>query len=412
MHLKISLKSIEALLLIFIVIFNSGYMLQVCNGNFAEIIPKITIIVGIIFFFFFLLKNRKKVLIDEQKKFISLFSFFSILSTIVNPSSFFSLITLLSTIFIAYAIVEKYNIQKIIKAFNNTMAIISIVSLIFLLFINIYGIPNSFSMVDTPVGNSVYNYYVFFYPKLWNYSFVRNTGIFWEPGLFSSYLIFALILEISFCNHFSKKRTIIFLVTLISTLSTAGIMMIPLIFIIFINEHIKNNKYQIIYILFLFLLFLLLLFQINSILEYLATINPQIFSKLVDDSVSLNTRLNGPLLNLKIFINNPIFGFGYTGANNSYISLMSSYGIDAQTSTSTYFLAAIGFFGFLYTYEWVKSILKLKNKNWITKTIIIILILFILNKEPHTYLLGTWLLLFIFSKYDDNLNGPTIERKV
>lgn len=67
----------------------------------------------------------------------------------------------------------------------------------------------------------------------------------------------------------------------------------------------------------------------------------------------------------------------------------------AQTSTSTYFLAALGIIGLLYTVGWL-AILGDHNLSIGERIIILTCFLLILNKEPHSAILVTFMILFYF----------------
>ena len=139
----------------------------------------------------------------------------------------------------------------------------------------------------------------------------------------------------------------------------------------------------------------------DVIFERLAAINPTLFSKLVETtSATTYTRLNSPLVNLELFLQRPIFGWGFTGAATQYASYMNNR-LVAQTSTSTQIMAAIGFLGIIYTLMCLLPVFskkKLAHLSLIDKTVIFASILLIVNKEPHIYFAITWLILFYINQ--------------
>jgi hypothetical protein len=103
------------------------------------------------------------------------------------------------------------------------------------------------------------------------------------------------------------------------------------------------------------------------------------------------------MLNFKIFMENPVFGAGFSGATNLFVQNQVQYKADSQTSTSLYMMASLGVGGILYTYWWVKGILKMRGVSIISRIIILVIVLSILNKEPHSVLLATWMIMFLFT---------------
>ncbi len=71
-------------------------------------------------------------------------------------------------------------------------------------------------------GTSLYIYYVSSDFGGDTLPFIRNCGPFYEPGLFASYIIIALILNYSQTKQLVSKKNIIFMVTLLTTMSSAG----------------------------------------------------------------------------------------------------------------------------------------------------------------------------------------------
>lgn len=182
--------------------------------------------------------------------------------------------------------------------------------------------------------------------------------------------------------------------------STAGILIIALVLAGYIIKR-KNwdNRRDVKAIFFVIVIAGILTYDI--IFERLAAINPTLFSKLVETtSATTYTRLNAPLVNLELFIQKPIFGWGFTGAAAQYSSYMNNR-LVAQTSTSTQIMSAIGFLGIIYTLMCLLPVFskrKLAHLSLIDKTIIFASLLLIVNKEPHIYFAITWLILFYINQ--------------
>mgnify|MGYP003689248217 FL=1 len=117
------------------------------------------------------------------------------------------------------------------------------------------------------------------------------------------------------------------------------------------------------------------------------------FSKFINDSNSLTERIDSPITNLKIFFENPFFGSGIGAMDNIYSTMTKSN----QTSTLTYFLGALGFFVIIPYYYFIIGVLKSKSiRNTFNKLFFIISFFVFINKEPHTFITITYILMFYF----------------
>lgn len=396
-------NNLLSILLFLFVVMSSGYMLQVCEGKIQTFIQYFDIFIFIMMFIYHFIFQNKFSHCNKSQGICLLFMLSYLFSMLINCEKINIYLSQFSIIFCAFFIVEYCNSKIIVKVFINGMFIISLISLLFTGYIYIFGAPNA-ELVNTSLSSyGYYNYYIYFYPDLWSSNLARNSGLFWEPGIFASYLIIASILEITFSEKINYFKLTILILTTISTFSTAGIIMIVPLLIMLIERTIGNLKIKWIVSITFIILTLYLLFNMNAILNYLYQFNSDIFGKITDsDLITTSTRIGSPLLNIKIFKTNPLFGAGINGATNIYNNFKGMYRINSQTSTSTYMLAVIGIFGITYTLIWIYSIIKIDLFSLTTKCLILILILFIINKEPHNSLMATWLLFFLFYKIAQN----------
>ena len=229
-----------------------------------------------------------------------------------------------------------------------------------------------------------------------------------EPGIFSTYLIIALLINSKILkNKLFGYINIIFIVALITTLSTFGlIMMVFTLFFLFLDKSTINYKNKLHKYLtnFLALFFLFLMFQnYNTLILYLIELNPEIFYKLdlETDSISSGTRLFAPLFDFQMFQTSPIFGVGIS----QYYLLWDELSNDPKsiynvgTSTLTYYLASFGLsFVFFFLYL-IKKMLTFKSLNILFSYFLVFLTLIILFKEPHQnflfcYIAFTYILLY------------------
>ena len=290
--------------------------------------------------------------------------------------------------FCAMLIVSTYDWMDFKRTFVKAMTIISILALIG------YGLQqtpliNRLPTVTNYNGTTYVNGVVFSVIK---YAYTglteRMHGLFWEPGLFATYLAVAIV----FLNKRESKRywltLLLFIVCLILTKSGAGIAMIPLILVIKLTENSENElskrKNTLICVA------LLLAFALGQVGSDVIDqwLNNYLFVKLNDTSnISNFTRTNAVLVDLQIAWNHFPLGVGianYATEIAKFNSSMQSSG----TSTITTYLAEYGVFGIPIVITWIKSIYQISNgEKFVTKFATLLMFLTILTKEPHGNLL-------------------------
>ena len=70
----------------------------------------------------------------------------------------------------------------------------------------------------------------------------------------------------------------------------------------------------------------------------------------------------------------------------------------ANTSTSTFLLSVFGLPALSYTVMWIYAALKLPRVNLFSKIVVLVIVLVVINKEPHDQIMFTWCLLFCLLK--------------
>jgi hypothetical protein len=348
-----------------------------------------------LFFSFGIFIYRKKLIIPKLDStfLILLLLFFSaffgmILYPILNNESFRLTFSIIVLFLCTFFVVKSINFSKFIFIYSNIIFAISIVSLFFFLSLNILNFEFTFSLISTNIAQ--YRSYIFFYQLVLDTS--RNLGIFWEPGLFSSYLILALILNsfsIKF-NFFYFFKTLVFSLTILTTFSTAGILLLPLFYTYLFLLSSRNNLSKVFLI---FSVFILLLYS-DNIISLLVDLYPNIFGKLIFSSATLIDRFLSPIVHLNLFFQSPIFGLGYYGSNLQYQFISSSFGVYSQTSTYGAFISSLGISGFFFIFFFLFKVITIKNNNFFAYFFLSILFSLIFNKEPHEFLALSYVIIF------------------
>lgn len=238
----------------------------------------------------------------------------------------------------------------------------------------------------------------------------RMMGPFWEPGLFSSFILIALIFELCF----SKKsinvfRCVVFSIGVIFTQSTAGYLLLALT--IYIAFHMRR-RIQIVWDILAIILVLIGIYFQDYISVFLNNANTDVFYKLAQDTMTGNTRLMSPQLCLQVFMEAPITGNGITLAITKYNQYRTNLRVDALTSTSAFYLAAFGIWGVAYTWGWIKSLLKMNGFSLIIRCLLVMLFILIINKEPHYNLMITYIVLLYFIRNSNNVDNSKITKDI
>lgn len=223
----------------------------------------------------------------------------------------------------------------------------------------------------------------------------RNIGVFWEPGIFSTMIFCALLADLFFAECTNIKRTIIFFITLVTTFSTAGLILFSL-YVGLVISHQKNQNprfYKNRSIQSIVILAIACGVGIYAIDLDLDTYSKfaRLFQKLFDAEDNESTRLLSPITSLYVFFEKPILGWGLVGALERYKYFNDDI---ALTSTSVFLISALGIAGILFTVLPIIGVIRLNHVNVVTRFLLIISFLFIVNKEPHVYFTLTYALLY------------------
>lgn len=397
MKFKIDKFLFLKLYLVIMIIYNSGYMIMVTENSIGTHLMVPFFLLSIIFL---LNLGIPKKLNPSILTLIFLLLLY-MLSLIINNELFAYKVYLTSFLLItsAFTITRLISFSKFVRGYVQTLLIISITSLVFYYLIAILGYNFNFPILEHSQNRNYLNAIIYFYPLYTDN--LRNQSLFWEPGLFSSFLIIGLIFEIRFKKaKISMFTIIVFLLALITTQSTAGIILLIPVLILFLDKNSSrdnNSTSSLVLLIVTICSFLSYLFY-DRILSLLVTANSNIFGKLAAQGEIITARQEVPFINMNLFFDRPLMGHGLNQANSEFSEIASVYNIAAQTSTSTFLMAALGILGVSYTMLWCAALLKLKGFSYISKFAILGVILIIINKEPHQGILITWCLLFYFIK--------------
>lgn len=340
----------------------------------------------------------KKNIYQNKEFWVLFFTIFGLVfSMIVNEKSVtnFSYYRTISTFLSAFLITKIINFNSFVNLYIKILSILSVISLIVYFYVNFIG-SLGWSIFTNSNDVSYYNGFINF---VMVHSPERNTGVFWEPGIFSTFLIIGILFETIFKPQTNWYIVFLFLVTNITTLSTASYFLLIILILIGVNRS-KNSLYRVLINIIIFIIMVFVwTYQVN-IVNTLANYFPSIFGKLDVMNGSVTTRIMGPWVDVNIFIENFFTGVGFSEYQLAWREIASSYGVVSQTSTLTYFMATLGVVGMIYVISIFYGILTFDSIKVMQRIFLLILFLFILTKEPHqnNLLMNTILFYFIGGK--------------
>lgn len=369
--------------LLFIIIYSSGYCLSLTDNSLKNIL----LIFGTILLLLESSINRKINLMILIKVLVTLALIFLPMIFNADLKSLYSYVTFFFLIVFSVVFVDILSFEKFSSYYINVVIIITVISIIFFIANSFLHININYSIFVSYNGIKYKNFYNIYFQI---YDSTKNISIFWEPGLFSSYIALAMILLV-FQKNISLLKMIILIIGILTSGSTSGYVLIILVFLLRFSkngDYKKNGTLTTIIIIFLVTMLFL---NYNKIVDYLIGLNSEIFSKLLFDDVSSKTRIYSPIIDFKIYLKSPIFGFGINKFNLKYLEEIKGTFVDSQTSTIGFLLGSFGIFGLIYLYMLIRGVFKNLKFNFSTKFIIFTIVLFILNKEPHYSMLVSWI---------------------
>lgn len=391
-------KSVAILFWFVIVYLFSGSPYTTINTEISML--PIVLALAVLPYIFLIKKQHTKGLI------LSLASIFiMILIPMIWHSEFQSRIywRVLATAIIAFYLLEKYGLDNIIKVYLKAMVIISIASLIGYMLLNctslLNNLPTAKNINGVEYGIGILFNYIKVYPE-------RNCGVFWEPGIFASYLSLAIVFESTTkSKSVSWFRILLFVVSIITTTSSAGYALLVLTIGIILLRDSQLSGYKKILAICIIIIIGVTALNIDNIILNTSLSNNAYLIKLTSERLKQSSRITAIYHNLSIFCKNPLFGAGISNV----LSQMSSW---ADISTITYMLSIFGVLGSLYTLFIVYGIFSQKQINIFVKLLFFFVLVAIVNKEPHINIMFTWIIILGMvsnrkalcdDKYDDSL---------
>ena len=395
-------------LLVGLCILCSGYALFTSSNTTPRTIcTVITCLIILIRFAFSLkvstfksIKKDKRMLIPPPTVIcLFVFGIAAVLTLFINKESphFISYVYFGFLVIAACFLCRTISFDNFRKIFCNILFVISLIAIVLFGVEQIIKIPLGYSLFE--LNNSYSSNFFFIFSQ--NVYLDRLQSIFWEPGVYASYLLIALSFEMLFEKKINWFHFATFCVALILTFSTAGYLLFVFLLVPFLLRKVKKSLPKTIIEFSFFPLIIIAVILLVNFSGQLANLMPTIFDKIANQNASFTTRILSPKINLEMFVKKPFFGWGIHGANEEYLRIVTEQYesfVDAQTSTSASLLAKFGILGFIYSLMLFLGIVLNKNKglNIFELACFFAVIFLIVNKEPHTNMLISWAIPFYF----------------
>lgn len=320
----------------------------------------------------FLFRNKK---ITFNKKNLTIIFLIVILLLInylfnIDSGGFSKYISYILRFTMPFILIKIISFENFKNKYCNIVYWLSICSLIlyFMLIINpsfVNSLPKIKDFSGRIFGNA--GLYVYMIPIQNSY---RNNSIFWEAGAFQVIVNLALFFNLFISNIKSKKKTIIYSITIISTTSTIGYILLVLNVGIYI---LKNKKNKIIKY-YIFIAFILIVIT--------SSFGDVIFDKFHDNNISYNRRTADIIVDINIAtdkIENTLVGVGIVPYLKEFPKELSNiYGLEGSSSSNG-ISSTLAQFGMIFTivliYYYLSNLRYIFKKNLYVFIIIVVVIM-------------------------------------
>ena len=330
---------------------------------------------------------------------VFLTSLFILQLFILGSANLLGILNMYAKIFIAGFVIY-INREQFIIRFLNVMFFISIVSLIF--FSVDVLLNGMYKYIPAPIVIDSKNFYFFYYsvtnPWL---GMIRNPGIFWEPGVFSNYLVLSLAFTfpvLAILTKAQKYKLLIVFITLLTTQSTTGYIVA---FVVFLSSYLLKNKLKLIHIAsFLIFIFMFIIVYNNSVFLK-SKLEKQIVRSIDNNGEYSTDRLGTLLFDFYYIKKHPIIGNGlqlktrYADHPNQILNADKSAGGNGFSE----FIVSYGLPFSIFFFYLIYSRINVIYNHRLFSLLFVLIIILNLQGEPLMTYPFYWGLIFINGKH-------------
>lgn len=289
----------------------------------------------------------------------------------------------------------------ILKVFYQIFFILSLVSLIIYMCVEVAHIPIPYSIFYKDWTNIYKNYLYLYYSRydvlidsLIGITFMRNGGFFSEPGMYCVFLDICVLINLFYLNKRRKTDIIILIFTILTTSSTTGIIALLMI-LLYYYIIIKGNRSKGFF----------LIIGIMGVIALFFIIKQMLLTKSLVHASSYNSRLFDLKYGWDLFKDRPIFGWGFKNTEVFYLGQIGVFlGLRSNSNGVMTLLYQLGIVGAgIYIYPYINFIccqrLNQRLNKWLSSFIVIILML-LLSSQPFEYMALGFAILAYFITYE------------
>lgn len=293
-------------------------------------------------------------------------------------------------------VVPFYSFAVTFKAFMNIVTTLSIMAWAW---VNLIGLSLPLTKIES-TAHTYFNGLLFF---VFQDDPSKLMGPFWEAGLYASMAVYAIVLTLYIAPDKRKPITIpIMLIGILLTSSTAGYILLLMTFIMWVSKK-HRGRGSVFAVTFLMVILSLVIVYYDEIVIWLSQTLPDVFGKMLGVSYSRSTRLNGPVVDLIIFAQEPSLGVGMGEYLRQWPLIAARFDVESRTSTITYFLANYGILSITFLLLVIRASFSNSEFSLNEKVCLLAIFISILSKEPHYFNLVTLTLICYFASPDSRL---------
>lgn len=357
-----------------------GYELD--NTKIEFIICGIGILIAITTFPSLLNKIKKMTI------FVLLIVLITIVQLLLYPEMIGQWFRLVLLVFIYLGLVNYFILHQvnIFYIYYYTFFVLMITSFIIYCMVNVFNINLPYYIYSNGWLPDYKSYFCIYYERLdlskeliGGIEITRNGGFFTEPGLYAMYICLNLFLAL-FCSEKTKKSEVLtYIVVILSTVSTTGIIVALLMlgyYVVVGRDYLIRKKSIILGIVLVMIIF--------------AIINELLLKKSVEHSFSFSARMYDLIGGIQLFIQKPLFGWGYRNADIFYDFQRTTFGaLRGNSNGITTILYQLGIVGAgIYTVPIYCALKSARNdiKAYRRLCFFIIIFIVLIMSEPIQYM--------------------------
>ncbi len=267
------------------------------------------------------------------------------------------------------------------KVYINTIYIIALISIpcfFWVVLVPSATLPFTISDIDS----GFYGTFYYTLGTIKNGVFRRNSGIFWEPGLFQIYLNYALALLIVDKENSVKRPMVKFVVmsiAVLTTMSTMGYICYAIIITMAVFARNSGKRRKLIIFALISLVLLLLVENSTHLIE----------DKLLNRGQSFGTRYDDTLITLMMLKEKPLLGWGpvsdHVSVFDTYVNTISRLSRDILTRSNglAMFSAKFGIpMTIIYLYLVYRNNMEINETSKINACLILLILICGFCNEP------------------------------